>query len=87
MEENNIMKFKDEEGNLVEMEAVARIFLEDQEYLILAPPDSEEEEFVFRIDRTEDGSEEFNALDSDEEFLKVKKEYSRLLYEGENTDE
>lgn len=87
MEDSNIMRFKDEEGNLVEMEAVARIFLEDQEYLILAPPDSEEEEFVFRIDRTDEGGEEYNVLDSDEEFLKVKKEYSRLLYEGENSDE
>ncbi|KAF5065940.1 DUF1292 domain-containing protein [Proteiniclasticum sp. QWL-01] len=81
MEEKNIMKFKDEEGNLIELEAVARIFLEEQEYLILAPLGSDEDEFVLRVDRSAEGTEEFNALDSDEEFLKVKKEYSRLLYD------
>ena len=38
-EERQIMTFLDEEGNKVEFEAVARIFLEEQEYLLLAPAD------------------------------------------------
>ncbi len=79
--ENNIMKFKDEDGQLVELQAMARIYLEEQEYLILAPLDNEEEEFVFRVDQDEAGSEIYNALEDDEEFLKVKKEYARILYD------
>ena len=82
MEENkNVMQFKDEEGNLVELEAVAEIYLDEIKYLILAPLDSEDEEFVFRCDVDEEGNEELNALEDDEEFLRVKKEYSRILYE------
>jgi hypothetical protein len=75
------MKFKDEDGQLVELQAMARIYLEEQEYLILAPLDNEEEEFVFRVDQDEAGSEIYNALEDDEEFLKVKKEYARILYD------
>ncbi|MFZ2258528.1 MAG: DUF1292 domain-containing protein [Clostridiaceae bacterium] len=88
MEEKQIMKFKDEDGNLIELEAMARIFLDDQEYLILAPLENDEDEFVFRVGRNEEGAEYYDALESDEEFLKVKKEYSRLLYDtkGESDD-
>ncbi|PKK39455.1 hypothetical protein ABB02_01304 [Clostridiaceae bacterium JG1575] len=85
MSEEHIMKFRDEEGHLVELRAMARIFLEDHEYLILAPLDSEDEEYVFRVDPGEAG-EEYNALESDEEFLRVKKEYSRLLYDTPKGD-
>ena len=75
-EERQIMTFLDEEGNKVEFEAVARIFLEEQEYLLLAPADDTESEdvFVFRVD------EELNLVEDDKEFLAVKKEYKKLLY-------
>lgn len=86
METQKIMKFKDEDGNVLELEIVARIFLEAKEYMILAPMDSEAEEFVFRVDLSEDGKEVYNALDSDDEFLRVKKEYSRLLYNSDKGD-
>ena len=74
-EERQIMTFLDEEGNKVEFEAVARIFLEEQEYLLLAPADV----FVFRVDEV-DGKEELNLVEDDKEFLAVKKEYKKLLY-------
>ena len=80
-EEKNIMRFKDEEGNVIEFEAVAEIYLEETKYLILAPLDNDEDEFVFRVDTDEEGNEELNAVENDEEFLKVKKEYSRVLYD------
>ncbi|ASW42482.1 DUF1292 domain-containing protein [Clostridium isatidis] len=87
MEEKNInnneveiMKFLDEEGNVVEFEAVARIFLEEQEYLLLAPLDENSEDlYVFRIDIV-NGKEELNLVEDDKEFLAVKKEYKKLLY-------
>lgn len=80
-EEKQIMTFLDEEGDKVEFEAIARIFLEEQEYLLLAPADDEESEdvYVFRIDDV-DGKEELNLVEDDKEFLAVKKEYKKLLY-------
>ena len=75
------MKFRDEDGNVVELEAVARVYVEEQEYLVLAPLDeNSDDEFVFRVDKDSEGKEELNAVEDDEEFLKVKKEYKNLLY-------
>lgn len=79
-EEKQIMKFLDEEGNAVEFEAVARIFLKEQEYLLLAPlNDTSEDLYVFRIDEV-NGKEELNIVEDDKEFIAVKKEYKKLLY-------
>lgn len=83
MEEKEIMSFKDEEGNKVDFEAIARIYLEKQEYLLLSPLDNNEEEsdiFAFRIDKNEEGNEELNLVEDDKEFEAVKKEYKKLLY-------
>ncbi|MDQ0148477.1 DUF1292 domain-containing protein [Eubacterium multiforme] len=80
MEEKEIMSFKDENGNKVDFEAVARIFLEKKEYLLLTPVDEDAEDiFVFRIDKVDD-KEELNLVEDDKEFLAVKKEYSKLIY-------
>jgi len=80
MEEKEIMTFLDEEGNKVEFEPIAEIYVEEQKYLILAPVDgSEEDAFVFRVD-IEDEKEVLNLVEDDEEFLEVKKEYKNLLY-------
>lgn len=80
-EEQQIMTFLDEEGNKVEFEAVARIYLKEQEYLLLAPVDNKDSEdiFVFRVDEI-DGKQELNLVEDDKEFIAVKKEYSKLLY-------
>ncbi|MEG1004570.1 DUF1292 domain-containing protein [Clostridium sp.] len=80
MEEREIMSFKDEDGNKVDFEAVARIFLEKQEYLLLTPVEEEAEDiFIFRIDKVDD-KEELNLVEDDKEFIAVKKEYKKLLY-------
>lgn len=79
-EERQIMKFYDEDGNVVEFEGVAKIYLEEVEYLLLAPLDEESEDiFVFRVDEV-DGKEELNLVEDDNEFIEVKKEYKKLLY-------
>ena len=74
-EEVQIMTFLDEEGNKVQFEAVARIFL------LLAPVEDKDSEnvYVFRIDEV-DGKQELNLVEDDKEFIAVKKEYSKLLY-------
>ncbi|MGL4569803.1 MAG: DUF1292 domain-containing protein [Clostridium sp.] len=80
MEEREIMSFRDEDGNKVDFEAVARIFLEKQEYLLLTPVEEEAEDiFIFRIDKVDD-KEELNLVEDDKEFIAVKKEYKKLLY-------
>ena len=86
MEEKEIMSFKDENGNKVDFEAVARIFLEKKEYLLLTPVDEDAEDiFVFRIDKVDD-KEELNLVEDDKEFLAVKKEYSKLIYYKESNE-
>ena len=77
----NLMTFLDENGNKVEFEAVARIFLGEQEYLLLAPVEEKDSEdiYVFRIDEV-DGKQELNLVEDDKEFIAVKKEYNKLLY-------
>lgn len=81
LEEREIMSFKDEEGNKVDFEAIARIFLGEQEYLLLSPIDEESEDiFAFRIDVDGDGNEELNLVEDEKEFEAIKKEYKKLLY-------
>lgn len=78
--EKKIMSFLDEDGNKVDFEAVARIYLEEIEYLLLAPMDEKSEDvYVFRVDYV-NGKEELNLVEDDKEFLAVKKEYKKLLY-------
>lgn len=81
MEEKQIMSFRDEEGNKVDFEAVARIYLDKQEYLLLAPLDEENSDdmFAFRVDIV-DGKEEYNLVEDDAEFIAVHKEYKKLIY-------
>lgn len=79
-EEKVIMSFLNEDGEKVDFEGVARIYLKEVEYLLLAPVDDESEDiFVFRVDNI-DGKEEYNLVEDDKEFLEVKKEYKKLLY-------
>ena len=80
-EETQIMTFLDENGNKVQFEAIARIYLEDKEYLLLAPVEDKDSEdiYVFRIDEVV-GKQELNLVEDDKEFIAVKKEYNKLLY-------
>lgn len=81
MEEKEIMSFKDEEGNKVDFEAIAKIYLEEQGYLLLSPlEEGNDDMFAFRIDINEEGKEELNLVEDDKEFEAVKKEYKKLLY-------
>lgn len=82
-EEKQIMSFKDEEGNKVDFEVIAKIYLEETEYLILAPVNgSEEDAFAFRVDYEND-SPVYNLVEDDNEFESIKKEYKNLLYNKE----
>lgn len=79
MEQKNIMKFMDEDGNEVELEVVERINIEKKEYLLLAPLDEDSDDvFAFRIDKVND-KEEYNLVEDDEEFNRVKDAYDKLF--------
>lgn len=81
MDDKEIMSFRDEEGNKVDFEAVARIFLDNKEYLLLTPVEEDAEDiFIFRIDKVDGDKEELNLVEDDKEFIAVKKEYKKLLY-------
>ncbi|AIY82991.1 hypothetical protein BH721_04620 [Clostridium baratii] len=81
MDDKEIMSFRDEEGNKVDFEAVARIFLENKEYLLLTPVEEDAEDiFIFRVDKVDGDKEELNLVEDDKEFIAVKKEYKKLLY-------
>ena len=81
MEEKEIMSFRDEEGNKVDFEAIAKIYLDEQGYLLLSPlEEGNDDMFAFRIDINEDGKEEVNFVEDNKEFEAVKKEYKKLLY-------
>jgi len=81
LEEREVMSFRDEDGNKVDFEAIAKIYLEEQGYLLLSPLDEGSDDmFAFRVDADEDGNEELNLVEDDKEFEEIKKEYKRLLY-------
>ena len=81
MEEKEIMSFRDEEGNKVDFEAIAKIYLEEQGYLLLSPLEEDNDDmFAFRIDINDEGKEELNLVEDDKEFEEIKKEYKKLLY-------
>lgn len=81
MEDKITMTFLNEEGNKVEFEIIAEIYLDEKKYLILAPiEDDSEDAYVFRVDN-EEGKEVLNLVDDDEEFLKVNREYKKILYD------
>lgn len=75
MEEKEIMAFKDESGEKVEFEVLAKLKVDDKDYMILAPLDGNEEDaFAFRVDE-ENGSAVYNFVEDEKEFEKVQKEY------------
>ena len=82
MEENQIMSFRNEDGEKVDFEAIAKIYVEEKEYFILSPVEGdkgEDDAFPFRVDM-EDDKEVLNLVEDDVEFKKVKKENTKLLY-------
>ena len=80
MEDKEIMSFLNEDGEKVDFEPIAEIYLEEKKYLILAPINGDEDDaFIFRVD-IEEEKEVLNLVEDDDEFIKVKKEYKNLVY-------
>lgn len=64
----------DEENELREFEVIERFKLDDNEYVVLAPFEIEEDEedvaFVFKVVYA-DGEELYEDIDDDEEWIKI----------------
>ncbi|HCW04640.1 MAG TPA: hypothetical protein DGK91_08995 [Clostridium sp.] len=75
MTEREIMAFKDESGEKVDFEVVAKLKVESKDYMILAPLDGNEEDaFAFRVD-IENGKPVYNFVEDEKEFEKVQNQY------------
>lgn len=86
MEERELMAFKDESGNKVEFEVVARLEVDNKQYMILSPTEGNDEDaFAFRVDE-ENGSPVYNFVENEEEFEKVQNHYKEYLEEFEDEE-
>lgn len=87
MEEKNLMAFRTEDGEKIEFEVIAKIFLNEdtvneKEYILLSSLDDNATEldmFAVRVDESENGIE-YNFIEDDKEFLEIKKAYKDLAY-------
>ena len=86
MEVKDVMSFKNEDGDKIDLEVVAKIYIKENEYILLSPIQNEEisevDTFPYRVD-VENGQEVLNIVEDEEEFKLIKKEYNRLLYNKE----
>lgn len=74
------MDFRDEDGNKITFEIIAEIFLDENKYLILGDDSqNNEDSYVVREDFSDQGVE-YNFIDNEEEFNRVKKEYKKIIY-------
>jgi len=86
VEDMDIIVLKDDEGHEHEYEVLDYLEVDDQEYVILAMPESEDEAFMLRVDLTEDGEETFTVVESDEEWDRVAAAWEALLDEEEDIE-
>jgi uncharacterized protein YrzB (UPF0473 family) len=80
----DLIVLTDDDGNEVEVEIVTRLEIEDVEYFIVSPVDSEEEEPVFtalKVVYDEEGTEFFETVDDDVEIAMIEEAYSVLFDE------
>ncbi len=84
-EENLILI--DDEGNEHEFEIIDIMELDDNRYVIMLPVGEElveeEEAVVMKLILDENGEEVFADIESDEEWDKVEKAYSEMLWEDD----
>lgn len=77
----------DEDGNEIEFEVITKMDIEDKEYVVVVPKDSDEEStdeaIVLRIDKDEEGNEILVTVEDDDEFAIVSEAYETLFSEDE----
>ncbi|MDI6618642.1 MAG: DUF1292 domain-containing protein [Clostridiales bacterium] len=83
MEENeNIITLLDDDGKEIQCEVIDMFEFNEKEYAVLLP-EEEDDPYILRVDKDEDGNEVFAVIDSDDEFEKVADAYDELLEDDE----
>ena len=80
----DLIVLTDEDGNEVEVEVITRMEIEDVEYFIVSPVDSDEEEPIFtamKVVYDEEGNEFFETVDDDVEIAMIEEAYSVMFDE------
>jgi uncharacterized protein YrzB (UPF0473 family) len=81
-EMENVITLIDDEGNEIECEIIDAFEYDDKEYVVLLPGD-EEDPFMLRVDKDENGEEVFAMIEDDDEFDEVSEAYNGLLEEDD----
>jgi uncharacterized protein YrzB (UPF0473 family) len=79
----NMITLLDDDGNEVECEVIEMFEFENKEYVVLLPVE-EEDPYILRVDKDDEGNELFAVIEDDEEFDRVAEAYDELLEEDEN---
>jgi uncharacterized protein YrzB (UPF0473 family) len=81
--EDEVIVLLDEEGNELECEVLHTFEFEGNGYVVLLPSD-EDDPFILKIEKDENGNDIYAVIEDDEEFEKVSEAYDELLGEEEN---
>lgn len=87
MDDIETVVFRDENGEEVTFEVIDFIEVNDQEYVIAAMPDNDDEAFILRVESDDEGNETYITIDDDEEWEVVAEAYEELLDADEADDE
>lgn len=82
----DLIVLSDDEGNEVEVEIVTRLEIEDVEYFIVSPVESDDEEPIFtalKVVYDEEGEEFFETVDNDVEIAMIEEAYSVIFDDEE----
>ena len=83
----DLIVLSDDEGNEVEVEIVTRLEIEDVEYFIVSPVESDEEEPIFtalKVVYDDEGEEFFETVDNDVEIAMIEEAYSVIFDDEED---
>ncbi|MGB4503768.1 MAG: DUF1292 domain-containing protein [Syntrophaceticus sp.] len=81
-EEGVCLVLEDEEGQEHEFTVIKMFFLEDEEYIVLQPV-NEDEQFIFKITRDENGDEFLCEIEDEEKWEQVADAYREMISEEE----
>lgn len=87
-ERDDIVILVDENGDEVEFEHIDTIDMNDNEYVVLAPLEDEEDEdsedeevIILKVEHNEDGEDSFVTIDDDDELEEVFNEFQNRMEE------
>lgn len=84
----NVVILTDEDGVETEFEIITMLEVEENQYCVLYPVDSDDEDaIVLKLIQNEDGEDMLTEIEDDEEFEKVAEAYEEWAEENEDFGE